>query len=235
MGVMKPVFLPISFLIFLIPKRLFRNSLHYYSVTLSTVIFSTALTLVWIKLISLYGTGQIDVDINGDTINSAKKIAGLLKNPFIFFDILKQTVDYFHELYYKSTIGIIGYLDTTFPNGVYSIFTFLIISLAFFEADKKYKLKIIQRVILFSIAVAVLLATILAMYLATRYTTGHVAEGVQGRYFIPSLFAFFLTFYGISPLKINLSNYKFARGMLYLIILFILIVTQTVLHERYYG
>ena len=238
-GVLKPVYLPIAFFIFLLPKLLFNNRYRYFAVTGLTILVAAVLTLGWLK--SYKGTvpplpgGTVTIGSVSGTFSVSKKIEPLTHNPGLFFKIVGKTLNVFHDFYHKSTIGILGYLDTILPQGVYTTFTVLILFLALFEANKLYKLAIYQRVILSTVFIAVFLATILALYLYSRLEMGLVAEGVQGRYFIPVVFPFFLALYGLIPFSVNLSRNKILVCILYIVLFIALFKTEIALIDRYYN
>jgi hypothetical protein len=72
------------------------------------------------------------------------------------------------------------------------------------------------------------------MYLLTRLDSGLITEGVQGRYFIPALFPFFLSVYGLLPWRMNLFTNRLSAGILYIILLVILINAESTLYTRYF-
>jgi uncharacterized membrane protein len=235
-GILKPVFVPIALLLYLVPKERFKTRYHYFLINSVTFILSVVFAFIWYKIGSNTGGAIGNLDVDNAGINPAEKITELKSNPFVVFDVLQKTFSYFHTMYYHSTIGILGYLDTTLPSALYTTFTLLIIFLTFFDADKNYSFRIYQRLVLLTVSTSVALLTIFALYvLSTRTASGHVTEGVQGRYFIPILFPLFLTFAGFNPARLNLSNNKVFNGLLFIVLLVALIKTQSVLQIRYYG
>jgi len=159
----------------------------------------------------------------------------LIHNPFVSLKIVSQSIDRFSETYYRSTIGLLGYIDTILNQGVCQTFTFLIIVLALFEGSKEYRLLVYQRVILLAVAFIVFTGAYVAMYLINPKGNGFIATGVQGRYFIPVLFPFFLAFQGLIPFGTNLSKYKVLVFVLYIILFVALLNTEMTIAERYYS
>jgi uncharacterized membrane protein len=200
-----------------------------------TVITAALLAVGWLKLMASFGTLQADVDINGRPIDPSGKMSRLLHDPMMFVSVVRETIGYFGKMYFQSTIGIIGYLDTYMPKWIYTAFAFLIGGLAVFEAEKKVALSIRQRAIMLVVAVGVFLGTILALFLFTREKSNLVAEGGQGRYFIPVLFTFLMAFHGLVPLRLSFGRRPLLAVSLYLVLLILLLVAQITLHERFYA
>jgi len=228
-GVLKIVYLPIAFFIFILPRTIFKNNARYATIGTFLILISAALAISWLKINSISTTPpNPDFDTPG-------KIRLLIHNPFVSLKILSQTIDRFSDTYYHSAIGILGYVDTTLNPGVYKTFTFLIILLALLEGSKNYKLLLHQRIILLVIPFIVFTGTYVAMYLINPKGNGFIATGVQGRYFIPVLFPFFMAFQGLIPFGTNLSKYKILVFVLYAILFVALLNTEMTIVERYYG
>ncbi len=226
LGILKFIYLPFLLLLFFIPA-LFRIKKNLsIIVVISTFLLSIVFAFSWLKLSGV-------TDISGTSASNKTDL--LINNPLMLADIISQTVSTFHEMYYKSAIGILGYLDTVLPKSVYSIFTFLIIFLTLFEVDKTFRLSLFQRLLLIFTSSSVFVLTILTLYLTTKEDTGLVAQGVQGRYFIPAIFPFFLAFCGLIPFKINFSNKKVLAFLVYLLLFIALYQTQATLIKRYFG
>ncbi len=235
MGVLKPVFLPVALLVFLLPQQVFASRKTYALATLLTIITAAILALGWLKLMASFGTLQTGVDINGRPIDPSGKMSRLMQDPMLYAAVVRETIGYFGKMYFQSTIGIIGYLDTYMPKGVYTAFSVLIAGLAVFESEKKVALTIRQRALLLGVSIGVFLGTILALFLYTREKSNLVAEGGQGRYFIPVLFTFLMTFHGLVPVRISLSRKPLLAASLYLVLLILLVIAQVTLHQRFYA
>jgi len=227
-GVLKFVYLPVAFFFFVLPKVAFKNNVRYFTIGTFLVLISVFLAILWLKNNSISATPP-----NPD-FDTAGKIKLLVHNPFVSLKIVSQSIDRFSDTYYKSTIGVLGYVDTMLNQGVYKTFTFLIILLALFEGTKDYKLLLYQRVILLAVPFIVFTGAYVAMYLINPKGNGFIATGVQGRYFIPVLFPFFLAFHGLIPFGTNFSKYKVLIFVLYIILFLALLNTEMTVVERYY-
>jgi uncharacterized membrane protein len=218
-----------AFFIFILPKAVFRNNVRYVTIATSLILISVILAICWLKINSISTTPP-----NPD-FDTAGKIKSLVHNPFVSLKILSQSIDRFSDTYYRSTIGVLGYVDTMLNQGVYKTFTFLTILLALFEGSKDYKLLLHQRIILLAIPFIVFTGTYVAMYLINPKENGFIATGVQGRYFIPVLFPFFLGFHGLIPFGTSLSKHKVLVFVLYIILFVALLNTEMTIVERYYS
>lgn len=227
-GVLKIVYLPIAVLIFLLPRLIFKTKLSYITITVSIILSSAFFAIAWYKLNPL-SSGPSNPDAN-----TSGKIESLISNPFISFKILWQTLSLSYESYYKTMIGVLGYLDTVLRQGVYTVYGLLILFLILFEYNNQ-QLIIKKRALLFLISAGVMAAIILSLYLINHRDNGFIVTGVQGRYFIPILFPLLLAFYGLLPYGINFSKNKFATVIVLIILTGLLTSTEFTLIERYFG
>lgn len=237
MGVLKSVYFPIALLVFLVPHSKFTMRRNYLLVTLGTVIAAVALTLLW-QISGITPLNDLPPDAiseSAQTVNSSARVMQLIRQPTLVFDMVHQTLRYFGPVYFKSTIGILGYLDTTLPSGVYTAFTLLILTLTMFEGDKKDGLLFWQRSFLLFIGLTVFLANLLAMYiLATSEKSGLIVEGIQGRYFIPVLFPVLLGFHALLPMRFSIQRHRWLALTLYGTFAIFLMIVVGALKGRYY-
>ena len=227
-GVMKVVYVPMALLIFLLPRTIFKNKLSYFTTTITLVFLTATFAFIWFKL-NPVGSGL------GDTFaDTDKKIKSLLSNPFISFKILGHTIYKNYVYYYQTVIGVLGYLDTVLNKGVYAAYGFLVIFLTLFETAR-FKLLRIHRILLVCIALSVFAGVILSLYFVNHRDNGLFVTLVQGRYFIPVLFPFFLAFNGLLKFNIDFSKNKIAAILVFIILIGALLSTQLTLSERYFG
>lgn len=228
-GVLKPVYMPMALLIFLIPVMKFKNKIQYFSITTSVLVVAFILTIWWLKSNALYLTTD---DLNTDTQG---KIKHLISNPFYYFTVLVETFKILKTQYYYEAFGVLGYLDTKLPGWVYTSFLSAFIFLILFESNKEHTFFIYQRSILLFIFITVFSAIILSFYLINQKRYGPIVIGVQGRYFIPVFFPFLLVLQGLLPVKINLTRQKIFALVLILVLIIALTGTQLTLIDRYYN
>ncbi len=226
-GVLKVVNVPMALLIFLLPRTIFKNKLSYFTTTLTLIFLSATVALIWFKLNPLGSFHDPFADADN-------KIKSLLNNPFVSFKILGHTINKNYLYYYQTVIGVLGYLDTVLNKGVYIAYGFLIIFITLFEIAR-FKLLRIHRILLVCIAFSVFAGVILSLYFVNHRDNGFLVTLVQGRYFIPVLFPFFLAFTGLSKFNIDFSKNKIAAILVFLILIGALLSTQLTLCERYFG
>ncbi|MGB4958022.1 MAG: DUF2142 domain-containing protein, partial [Saprospiraceae bacterium] len=232
-GVLKLTYLPLAFLLLGLAVRYFRRDKKLIYYITGTLVLSSLFTYGWRHWLASVSSPEPKLSIAN--VGVTNKVDALFQNPSMIAELFQNSFLYFKDFYFKSTIGILGYLDTPLPSQVYTIFAFLIIFLIFFDFNINYKLKILDRLIFFLCGFGVVLLTIIGMYGFTRDEAGLVAEGVQGRYFIPALMPVFLIINGVLPLKIDLMKYKSLHTVLYLAIIYSLYLTVSTLEVRYFG
>ena len=148
--------------------------------------------------------GSFVADYRGGDTSVSKQLALILKHPFAYLEVLKNTM--FKEFVYKFfgiyTIGSFAYLGNVSSN-CYLVYLIYLIVLACSDKSS-YHISVKER---FSI-LFVLLCTILliwtALYLAFTPVGNSSIGGVQGRYFIPIMYALYLCFSSSS--KKNVKN-----------------------------
>jgi uncharacterized membrane protein len=226
-GVLKIVYLPIIFLFFILPQFLFKNKRQYFAIATVLLVLASAFTIAWTKANA--------ISLDDPATGAQEKIKTLLGNPFHAFSILNTTVPRSADIYYHTIIGVLGYLDTMLPEWVYKLYAFLIIFFALFEGSKEFTLKLLQRGWLLAISFAVFTGTILSMHLINGTENGLFVSGVQGRYFIPIVFPFFLAFAHLIPWRINFQKSRVLSVALYIILFIALLSSQIALSERFYG
>jgi uncharacterized membrane protein len=234
-GVLKPTYLPLAFLLIALIARYVRSNRKLVYLLTGTLILSSLLTYGWRHWFSSGSNPVAATNVSVSNLGVTNKDVTLFQNPKLILELVHNSFLYFKDFYFKSTIGILGYLDTSLPTQVYSIFTFLIFFLLLFDFNKNYSLKIGDRLLFFICGFGVVLLTIIGMYGFTREEAGLVAEGVQGRYFIPALMPIFLMINGILPFKIDLMKYKSLNVVIYLAIIYSLYLASSTLKTRYFG
>ena len=229
LGILKPVYVPIAFLVLMIPRLVFKNNLRYFLITGSVILVAILLTFLWLKSNSLYLSADPAIT------DAPAKINYLKTHPLYAFKLVDETWGYLKDMHYYQTIGVLGYLDTKMPGWVYSCITAIILFLALFESNKEHKFFIYQRILLLSVSLLVFLAIFVSIFLGNPASNGDVVFGVQGRYFIPILLPFLLTFNGLIPLRLNLSKYRFIVIILIVILFIVLLATEMTIIDRYFG
>ncbi|TNJ36588.1 DUF2142 domain-containing protein [Prosthecochloris vibrioformis] len=200
--------------------------------TLLVVVIPLISVIAW-TLIALKTTVDLRVPIGESTVNV---VSYYLLHPFQFFSILWNTLsnDNYLTFYYRSFLGILGWLDAPFERRYYTYFTVMILTVAVLSVSfNGVKKELFGRFLL----VVVAMISVLFVYFALLVTwTPHPAEvisGVQGRYFlIPAI----MLAYGIGGdyrLFFGLRG-KLASLLVLCILLSSLTASVRLLLERYY-
>jgi hypothetical protein len=160
-----------------------------------------------------------------------------MNNPLLIFDILHDTLISKWDFYRISLIGILGYLDTVLPHWIYIAYYIVLLGVSLTDFNKIYQLSIYQRALILFLTIGIFLATIFAMFILDAQESGSslVAEGIQGRYFIPPLVVILFAIYGIFPFKNSfLGSNKFISMVLFVFCFVILYQTEHTLYLRYF-
>lgn len=179
----KIVYLPLCFLIFLIPKDKYKSEKekNIYCILLSLIVI--VLNLTWLKYTSRYLTSFIGRS------DSSLQLKYILSNPIKYCFIILNTVDMYSIIWLEQLLGV--------SLGIYSIPTFsvYIISSAYllimytirneYKKIKEYVFNNIEKIFIFVIAIGTfgLICTSLYLQWTSPYAT--FIDGIQGRYFIP--------------------------------------------------
>jgi len=184
MVMIKPVYLPLVLLIFLIPKDRFKTKKPRW---LSAVIIALSIVAVHgahIFYATLVASGMPDNIHAPNDINSAAQIVFVLSNPIRY--LLIFAVDAYVKTFYITEFGVFGWLDLPAPlTGFLTIILFVVVSAIYADTARDLK-KSHTRI---HAAVVVLLYTVIVtgFYVSWSPLRSLSIYGVQARYFIPAL------------------------------------------------
>jgi uncharacterized membrane protein len=188
-------------------------------------------TLSWALYVALY----VSVPFGLEGANWGEQARFVLQSPLEWLGILAESWHQRWNLYLSSFIGIVGHLDTKFPN-VYLSLTGLTLGLAFFmsywpEKGTFFRSIREQALVPALIVLATITGIFLVLYISWSPLKNPIIEGPQGRYFIPpalflALGAAQTAITGKSQLAYRCLMLAFATGTL--------ILTPYVIMERYY-
>lgn len=237
LGLLKPIYFPIILMLLLIPSKSFEQKKEYYLTLLIPFSISIILIVVW-----QYVTSQTVVAnaalIGKDIIQTPSyQFHRILANPFILFDILTQTIQAKGVFYYKSLIGILGYLDTWLPKWIYNAYYVLLIAVALLDYTKSYTFSMLQRSLIVFMSVGIFLGTIFIMFILDGIESKDtlVAQGVQGRYLIPPLMTILFALYGILPFNKSFQWFnKFMPLLIGIVCFVVLYQTEYAMYLRYF-
>ncbi len=176
----KIVYLPIIFLVFILPFKLFKDKKHYFIFNGSLVIISTILNLVWLAIASYY-LSLYD--------SSSSQLSVILSQPLSYLWTLLYTIFTNFDYYLLNMIGLnLGWVDLVKLPAIliYGFITLMLISTFITKKPRKLLPKSLNIwFALISIGVIGLIFT--SLFIQWTTVGSHIIEGVQGRYFLPIL------------------------------------------------
>lgn len=191
----KYVYLPLCGMYFLLYKEIFifnkKQWISFAKALLSAVVLIAVFKALTYNATTLLGH-KIYLENSG--VNSSEQIKFLLSSPKNFLVMLRETIKVQGEFYVNSFIGIFGWLAVQINNLSYYVFVFLLVLSPLIVEEKK--LKLLERGWLIFIAVATSILVILGLYLEWTTVGTYVTQGVQGRYFIPTIIFAFIALCG---------------------------------------
>ncbi len=142
-------------------------------------------------------------------INASEQIKDILFHPLGFLYTLLHTLKVFGESFiYQATGESLGWLTISIPKIYITAYLFLMVDACFMEKNK-VSLNRKQKLLGIFIVIAVSILIITGIYITWNGVGSGLAEGVQGRYFIPILLLALLCLcQKDNYIKINKVEYK---------------------------
>lgn len=180
-GISKTIYLPIIFLIAIIPKEKYKNNSKLFKTLhiILTITIILILDYLWTKSGFNYEKSKISY---AKSEFSQFKIAQLVQNPLNFIEIFAYSImsENPSKIYGQSIAwsGILEYYLLTF---------FLIIGLILsaLETNEKYKFKKKQKIVITFICFLIIAFVYGVFYIRETSLNSLIIDGVQQRYFIP--------------------------------------------------
>jgi uncharacterized membrane protein len=200
--------------------------------SLFSFLAASAFVFGW-TLFALKTTVDFRVTIGESTSNI---LLFYLHDPIRFFLVVGQTLANgdLREFYYKSFLGILGWLDVAFPDRHYTYFSILIALIALLSACFwRIKNDWPQRLLLVAVSTISVLFIFFALLVTWSPHPAMEISGVQGRYFlVPSL----IFAYAVSGNKGLFSNIRLriASSLVFFLFLFSLYSSIDIIISRYY-
>ncbi len=188
-------------------------------------------TILWALYVALY----VSVPFGLEGANWGDQALFILQSPLDWLSILAESWRQRWDFYISSFIGIVGHLDTPFPNSYYAL-TGLTLTLAFFmsylsETGTFFSSLRKQALVPCVIVVGTIVGIFLVLYISWSPLRNPIIEGPQGRYFIPV--ALFLAL-GASRKMLTGSSQIVYRSLMLAFAAGTLIITPYVVMARYY-
>ena len=194
----KAVYIGFILLFLLVPEERFVNKKQMIKMKILIIIL---FLLIMATFVLPTINGSFVADYRGGNTSVSEQLALILKHPFAYLDVLKNTM--FKEFIYKFlgvyTIGSFAYLGNISSNCYLIYLIYLIVLVC---NDKSvYHISKKQRLSILSILFCTILLIWTALYLAFTPVGNSSIGGVQGRYFIPLMYSLFLCFSSSSKRK----------------------------------
>lgn len=186
-AICKTIYLPVCFLVGILPTNCFKNNKRRIAYIISVIIISIATSLAWIKL-----SNSISFSSDLDTLPS-QQIKYVKENPIEFIGVLIRGVCNNSINWSEDIVG--GYMEwgSAFSQPeIISIIVYVLFAISILldkENEKKIKLKVNEIVLISLICLIVIAGALSAMYINWTPLYAGVGGleivGVQGRYFVP--------------------------------------------------
>jgi uncharacterized membrane protein len=180
LGLLKPLAAVLAPLVLLVPAHRFGRG-PWLAAGAGAVAAAVATGGLW------YGTlTQLPLPVVVEGADEGAQLRGMLGDPVGYAGLLARSVVASAGLYARTTVGVLGWLDTELPSWVYPAWWAALAGVAVFDADAASPVRGLARAGCLALAIAGMLAAISLIYLINPI--GHdPIGGVQGRYFLPFL------------------------------------------------
>lgn len=199
----KVVYIALIPLLFLIPRARFKSNGHYLSFIVSCFGLTTTMAFLWSRVVLfLYLPASL-----GETPDPEAQIGFILSDPFRYLLIFTSTIDSKLENITQQLIGVLGWLDTPLPLWFYLMSYTAIGLVSLFDQTSAIRLRFCAKFIILAVITVGIFLIFTGLYIKWTSVGSPVVMGIQGRYFIPLSFLFWLLFYRLSIFDRETSNY----------------------------
>jgi uncharacterized membrane protein len=213
-------------LFFLIPKKKFGSLKKYFALTFLFILT----VLILYSVSNLISPISLDVSRGDKPVGSSGQISFITNNPIKYVKTIVRTVRIENENWAIMYIGKLGWLDTALPVVIYNSFLAVVIFVALINQRPDLTLNIKERMVLLVVSGISFVGVITALYVIWTPVGAKYIEGVQGRYLIPIVPVFIVSFYNrYIPLPSKLVS-----TIVTLYVFIILSMTVFALIQRYY-
>lgn len=199
----KIVYLPLCFLIFLIPTSKFKSKKDRLIRTIIPIAIVIVLNLIWLKVASRYL-----IEYNPG-VNSGEQISFILTSPFRYLQTIFNTlISDAYNFSYEMFGGSLEWLNLKIGH-IYPILCIIITSILIYKNSKlKFKISPLSRALIISVAVIITGLIFTSLYVQWTPVGNGVVSGIQGRYFLPVLLLTPAIVCGISKTHSSSSSTK---------------------------
>lgn len=179
----KIVYLPLVFLIFLIPDKKFKSKKEKYIYCSIVCLISIIVNLYWLSISSKYLVAF------HSRSNSSLQLKYIITHPLNYCILLFRTFDYYILIYLEELVGCsLGqFIVGTSP--IIVLLSIIILILLVSGRNKKGRkvLKLPEKIYITALLIATILLMYTSLYLQWTGYKETMVDGVQGRYFIPMI------------------------------------------------
>lgn len=203
-AIFKYVYLPVFIVYLLLYKKLLKMDKK------QVILFVSCLIGVGVGYVAMaVATGPIGTMdgmqkyLTDNKVDSMKQISYMIAHPKGALYMIKDTLLVQQYFYAQSFVGMFGWLSINLGQPITAIY-FGTMILSPFLVEEKIKFKKPERICMALVGIFSMLLIIVAMYITWTPVGRGIAEGVQGRYFIPLVILILLAYTGTK--RIILKN-----------------------------
>ncbi len=189
----KIVYLPLCFLIFLIPQERFQSKKQKYLFCSILSIVVIILNLTWLNISSQYLVAF------ESRSNSSEQLKYILSNPIRYIGTIFNTIDSYSITYLGQMVGQSLGVFNVQTSSVMVIVSLVILFYLIVKREKTKEVKeavfsFKEKIFILLMALGTLLLMFTSLYMQWTAVYSDFVDGVQGRYFIPLLLVFAMLF-----------------------------------------
>lgn len=223
LGLCKPPYVILMGLVLLIPWKRYQSGKQF----IVLMVMMGAALAISLSFTALLMSEAHDVkSFRG--IDPQEQAGFIIEHPRSFLNRIFLTFLNYQE-YWRSYVGVLGWLDTPLPGYVYPIYFIVALILSILDGQQEFPINWIQKMVLVGISLLITVIVMVFMFLTWTPLKSEIVEGLQGRYFIPHAPLLFFGFYN--------TKVKFAKLLPVLTctatITFISVTVYTLIY-RYY-
>lgn len=180
-SMLKIVYLPICFLLFLIPKERFYSHREKYMKLGLLLMGIVGLNLGWLMYSS-----RFLIETNPG-VNAVAQLEFILSSPISYVKILFDTLSTYYFVYLTTALGAqLGWLTINLNQSyVFSYFILLIFIFLTDQEKTRKKLQEFEKWWIFLLCCGIVLLIFTSLYIQWNAVRSELISGVQGRYFLP--------------------------------------------------
>lgn len=160
-----------------------------------------------------------------------KQTQFIMAHPWEYAKVLAATLSKSWWMYTQHFVGVLGWLDTWLPAGLYPSYIAMMLGVAIVDKGDGRPMKIAERLLVAGTCAATLVLIATSQYVTYTTPMAPIIRGIQGRYFIPLAVAALLVLYN--------RKVKVQERMISIVVTtfcsIVLAVTCYILIDNYYA